>query len=156
MCSKVRVSYRCCGTWWRGDEGDQSHANPSQDGKNAGSFCGTVANFADGNVHATWPGSVWHHRLGCSRSLWGSSANMGYESIKKIPLVLLLIEQDVYLLCGLQAGVNLIQKLLQMPICRRGTNFFFFLNMLLTVVVKFRWSFKSISELTVLSPCSHF
>lgn len=41
---------------------------------------------------------------------------------KQIPLVLLLIEQHIYSLCGLQSGMNLIQRLLQMPICRRDMN----------------------------------
>lgn len=50
---------------------------------------------------------------------------MGYESVKKqIPLVL-LIGQHTYSLCGLQSGMKLIQRLLQMPVCRRGMNLLF-------------------------------
>lgn len=126
VCSKMGDSYRC---WEVVAEEMETKVitTPSQDGKSAalGWFCGaTTSLVVDYEYVCTdWPGRTWHNCLGYSRSLWGSSAGMEYESInQQILLVLLLIEQHIYSSCGLQSGMNLIQRLLQMPICRKDMN----------------------------------
>lgn len=88
---------------------------------------------------------------------------MGYESVKNQPTrkadFITPVHKTTYLFVMWAAVcINLIQMLLQVPVCRRGTNLLFLKYAFLTTVVKhgLKKSYKSISELTILSLSTQF